>query len=128
MPLKMRTEASSLRRTRDRHRHTLDRVVRVALQVPRRVERLGVARGVRGTRAEHVLALRRVPDETPAAPGSRAEVRLEHGVGKGGAAVGGDLDAFNRPPPRPGPATQLDGTGLEATLAGEEVRNPRRDH
>src|SRR5918996_2639117 len=102
MPEKMRTERGSLSRparTRpsrvlaacgDRDRNALDRVVRVALQVPGRLQRLAVPGRVGGSGAEHVLAGRGVPLEAPAAPGGLAQRLVEEGR-REGRAVGRDL-------------------------------------
>src|SRR3954451_15598859 len=69
-------------RRRHHDRDPLRRVVRVALQVPGRLERLGVARRVGGAAAQEVLAGGSVPGEAPAAPGVRAQRRAELGRGE----------------------------------------------
>src|ERR671915_531762 len=93
MPLKIRKRPRSL--GRNRYGDPLHRVVRVALQVPGRLERLGVARGVgRATRYE-VLARCRVPFEPPPAPGVAAERLVQNGGTEGGSAVGGHLHLLN---------------------------------
>ena len=75
------------------HGNTLHRVVHVAAEVPRRIERLHVPRGIPGTTVELVLAGIGVPDEAPPSPCPAAErVVPELGFGPRLAAVRGHLD------------------------------------
>src|SRR5215207_72762 len=83
------------------HAEPLDLVVGEALEVPRRLQRLDVAGGVGGARADDVLARGRVPVERPAAPGALAAPLAERRVVPCGAAVDAHLDALDRRPAGP---------------------------
>src|SRR5207302_8351946 len=91
---------------RDRDGDALDGVVRVAADVPDRLERLDVARGVRRSAAEDEAAARhRIPLRRPAAPGPpRADVVLEFRVEPVLTVVPAHLDAFDLAVARPGAA------------------------
>src|SRR5829696_9246824 len=112
----------------DYDRYALHRVVRVALEVPRRRQGLLVAGGVGRSRAEHVLARRRLPAEPPAAPGGLAERLIELGRRERHAAIGRDLDPLDRAEAGPGAARQRGGAGLEVALAAHELGHAGRDH
>src|SRR6266536_1556201 len=76
----------------DGHEDRLDRVVRVAAEVPGRLERLLVSGLVPRPGAEDVLARLCLPREAPAAPRPALAGGLELGLGPRRAAVAADLD------------------------------------
>src|SRR5918996_3234553 len=110
-------------------RNTLDGVVRVATEIPGRLERLDVPGLVARAAAELVLAGPRVPSEAPATPGPAAErVGLELRLGPGRAAVGRDVHAHDRGDARPGATLHHVLADGYDSRARQELGDPRRDH
>src|SRR5581483_648428 len=112
----------------DRHRDALHGVVRIPADVPLGDERLLVAGLVACPAEELVVAGRRLPDEAPACPRPRAELRLDLGGGPDSAAVDAHLDRCDRGEARPGTALEGARAGVHDPVAREEVRDTRRRH
>src|SRR5579862_1101201 len=107
--------------------NALHRVVAETAVVPRCLEWLDVSRAVGRTATELVLTGRGIPLEGEAAPRVRPERRLELCVGPRRTAVVAHFDPLDRCLARPRPALERDMAGGDVPLAGEEVRDPRRD-
>src|SRR5918997_3449218 len=115
----------------DDHAHALDGVDAVAAVVPQFVAVRGLrpSRGVGGPRAELVFAgLAGVPLVGPRPPGVEPERLAELGLIPRVPAVRGELHLLDGP--EAGPRAPLDErlSGSHVPHAGEEIRDPRRDH
>ena len=99
-------------------------VVRVAAEVPGRIDRL-LASGLVACAAEELVApgRARLPDECPWRPGPRALGRTE-GCRVPRLAVVADVDARDRAPARPRATLDRAGTGLDDPFARQVLGNP----
>src|SRR5215212_5100098 len=104
----------------DENRDPLDRVVRVAADVPCRAERLRSARRVRGATHQHPVTGTGVPGRGPRAPRERIARRVADLRIPPARAVVADLDARDRSETRPRPATEL---ACPASTMRERLRN-----
>src|SRR5215813_5674820 len=114
-------------RTRLTHgyRNGLHCVVPHSLNVPRLLERLGVACRVRRAARKNVLAGCRVPAERPGSPREGSRGFVEHGIAPD--PVDSGLDACDRRDPGPGAAADLDAPACDGSLAREEVGEAGRN-
>src|SRR5215210_7079474 len=119
-PVRIYQRGASARGRAHDHGHALDGVVAEAVEVPLRVERLRPSGRIRGAARKHVLARLGVPPEAPARPGEAGRARLDRRVGPALAAVGADLDALDRPPPRPRPTLELTASRLDQSPPREK--------
>src|ERR1051326_6694250 len=91
----------------NRHRHPLDLVVRIALEVPGLAVGLGVPRRVDGLAAQLVIAGFGIPFERPLLPRGRERLGRHRGLAPLAAAIRG---APPGPPPPPRPPSALNST------------------
>src|SRR5262249_2526998 len=111
----------------DRDAHPLDRVVRVAAEVPGWLVGLLVAERIAGAAAELVPSRGCLPPEGPPAPGPwRVDVALDVGRGPAATRVGRHLDRDDLPPSRPRPAVQHARPRGERAGARRKVRDSGR--
>src|SRR5262245_65888169 len=94
-----------------RDRDALHQVVPHPLQIPRLLQWLGVAGGIRRTARQHVLPRRCIPRDRPGAPRERSQRLVQRRLAPG--TVYADLDTDDRCPPRPCPTADLDAPPIE---------------
>src|SRR3954454_6659685 len=109
----------------DGDRNPLHRVVRVAADVPERLERLFDPRLVAGALADRVVARLCIPAEAEAAPRPAfAAIGLQLGRSPGRAAVHADVDRLDGRVARPRAALEHALARRDGAVAGEELRDP----